>query len=211
MTIAPFLRRSPYYARRPSLLDGPREEALRMVLRTMTRRVVEFDVDMEVQGRELLRDGPLIVVSGHFLLNIGISRVLYDNGRSMTAALGLPREPIYYLGTKVRVPFRYSGPQMFLQLRKILGENGVCFITVEQPIPHEEWMEVETVAGKRYVSPATFAFAARTGTPLVFSAVHLDRERRLSLTIEQPRSRKPEAMAAEFCEFLRKHAAAIAR
>lgn len=212
MMIAPWLRRSSYYDRRPSLLDGPREESLRMMLRCMTRARVEFDPTVIVHGREHLQDGALIVVSGHFLLNVTLSRVLYDAGRLLTMVLGMPREPIYYFGTTKPISFRYSAPQLFLQLRTFLAREEVVFITVEQTIRQDaEWIEVETSEGMRYVSPAAFAFAAKTGIPLVFSATHVDEQGRIHLTIEKPLSREPAEMAAEFCDFLKKRVAAIDR
>ena len=212
MRIAPFLRRSNYYDRRPSLLDGPREESLRMVLRSLTRARVQFDPTVVVHGREHLHNGALIVVSGHFLLNITLSRVLHEAGRLMTVVLGMPREPIYYFGTKKPLPYRYSAPQLFLQLRTFLAREEVVFITVEQTEKLDaDWIDVETREGMRYVSPAAFSFAAKTGIPLVFSATHVDARGRIHLTIEKPLSREPAEMTAEFCEFLRKRVAAIDR
>src|SRR5688572_9358773 len=92
LTIAPILRRSPYYARRPSLLDGPREEALRMTLRTMTRARVEFVPEVEIRGIELLPAGPCLLAGAHFLLNIAMTRWFHDHGRRYIGSVGGPRE-----------------------------------------------------------------------------------------------------------------------
>lgn len=209
--MAPLLRRSAYYRRRPSLLDGPREEALRMVLRTMTRAGVEFDVDLDVRGRELLPDGGVLVVSGHFLLNVMMTRWIHDAGRHFIAGLGGPREPMFVAGTRLPLDHVYSGPQVFLQLRKKLAARAVVFITVEVPVPTEGWVAVDTVVGRRYVSPATFAYAARTGTPVLFAATHLDGRGRLVVTYERPVAEDAQGMTGEFCAFLARHVGAVGR
>lgn len=212
LLIAPLLARSAYFPGRPSLLDGPREEALRIVMRTMTRAKVEFIPEIEVRGYELLADRPVLIVSGHFLLNIAMSRLIMDSGRSYYATLAGPREPMYYLGTFVPLDFIYAGPHLFFQLRRTLAKGHVGFLTaevVDEPLEH--WIEVDTVAGRRYVSPAVFTFAARTRTPLVFGATYLSPEGRLTITFEEPRAMEAGALTAEFCEFLRRHAAAVVR
>jgi hypothetical protein len=209
--IAPLLHRSRYYQRRPSLLDGPREEALRVVLRTMTRARVEYRPEVRFQGRELVPDGPVMILSGHFLLNVLTTRWIADAGRRLTAGLGGPREPMYYAGTTVPLDIAYAGSQMFVQMRRKIAAGDVLFLTIEVPVPHPEWLAVDTAAGRRYVSPATFAFAERTGTPVVFLATYLDADGHPQGVYERPRSTDAEAMAAEFCEFLRRHVGAVGR
>jgi hypothetical protein len=212
LTIAPLLRRSSTFKRRPSLLDGPREEALRMVLRTMTRARVEFDPEPEVVGAELVADRPVLIISGHFLLNIHMSRLMFNAGRRFTATLGGPREPMYYLGTTVPLPFLFADAQLFLRMRKTLKEgDGVGFVIAELGIPHENSIEVQTVVGPRYVSKAAFAFAVRTRTPVVFGATYLNAEGRVRITFEEPHATDCDAMTAEYCEFLRRHAAQVVR
>jgi hypothetical protein len=211
LAIAPLLRRTRWYAQRPSLLDGPREEALRMVLRTMTRAGVTFDPDVDIRGRALTEDGAILVVSGHFLLNIMMTRWVFDVGRRYVAGLAGPREPLYYAGTTVPLECVYNGPQMFVQLRRRIDEDTIIFITVEVPVPNEDWIAVDTVVGRRYISPATFVFAERTRTRVVFTATYLDGEGRVIVTYERPQSLEAHAMAAEFCEFLQRHVAAVER
>jgi hypothetical protein len=211
LTIAPLLKRSPYYARRPSLLDGPREEALRMVLRTMTRARVQFDPEVEVRGRELLPEGGVLTVTGHFLLNILMTRWMFDAGRRFTAALGGPREPMYYFGTTEPLPHRFSGPQILVQLRSDLAAGNICSVAIESPIAYENWIPFDTAAGRRYLSPTAFAFVRRTGTPVIFAATYLSPEGRVVVTYERPHSEDPAARTDEFREFLQRHIAAIER
>lgn len=212
LLIAPLLRRSSYFPRRPSLLDGPREEALRMLLRSMTRARVEFVPDVEVRGYEHVSDRPVLIVSGHFLLNVTMSRLIMNSGRRFFGSLAGPREPMYYHGTTVPLDVLYVGPHIFFQLRRTLKDGNIGFVTVEVvDDPHDDWITVETVVGRRYVSPAVFSFASRTGTPLVFGATYLNPAGRLTVTYEVPREKSAEGLRDEFCRFLQKHAAAVVR
>jgi hypothetical protein len=209
--IAPVLRRTRYFQRRPSLLDGPREEALRIVLRTMTRAGVEFDPELEIRGRELVANGSAMIVSGHFLLNIAMSRWIFESGHRFTVGLGGPREPIFYFGTRAPLHHCFAGPQMFVQLRDAIRNGDSAFLTIEVAEPEEGLVGFDTVAGRRYLSPAAFAFALRTHTPVVFAATYLNREGRLQVTYEAPSSTDAEGITAEFCEFLQRHVAQVAR
>jgi hypothetical protein len=211
LMIAPLLKRTPYFPRRPSKLDGPREESLRMMVRTMTRARVEFDPDVDIVGKELVAGPPVLIVSAHFLLNGAMTRWMIDSGRRLTMTLAGPREPMYYFGTTVPRDYHYAGPLLFLHMRRTLAEGGIGFVIAEESEPHENWLEVETAAGHRYVSPAVFTFAARTHTPIVFGATYLSPEGRVTVTYEQPRSTTAEAMTEEFCDFLRRHAAQVVR
>lgn len=211
LALAPMLRRSRYYQRRPSLLDGPREEALRIVMRTMTRARVPFDVDIHIHGRELLPERGVFMVTGHFLLNIMMTRWIYESGRHFITGLGGPREPMFIAGTAVPLDHVFSGPAIFTSLRKKIAAGSVAFLTIEVPVPTEGWIPLETVAGTRYVSPATFTVAARTKTPVVYAATYLDARGRLCVFYERPTSEDPETMAREFCTFLQKHVGAVGR
>jgi hypothetical protein len=97
-------------------------------------------------------------------------------------------------------------------LRRTLADGNIGLVTVEVvDDPDDDWIVVNTVVGPRYVSPAVFTFASRTGTPLVFGATYLNPEGRLMVTYEQPQAKDAEGLKDEFCEFLRRHAAAVVR
>ena len=182
-----------------------------MVMRTMTRARVEFDPDVNVIGKELVSGRPVLIVSAHFLLNVAMSRSILEAGGRFTGSVAGPREPLYYFGTTIPLPHLYAGPLLFLQLRRTLAEGSYGFLTAEESEPHENWVAVDTAAGRRYVSPAVFSFVARTHLPIVFGATYLSREGRLTITYEQPRGTTAEALTAEFCDFLRRHAAQVVR
>jgi hypothetical protein len=212
LLLAPLLKHTRLYERRPSPLDGPREEAMRIVLRTMTRARVEFVPDVEMRNVELFPDGPFLLAGAHFLLNIAMTRWFHDHGRCYVGTVGGPREPVYYFGTTEPLTFRYAGPQILVQLRRELAAGNTCFIAIDSGIRYgDDWVPIDTAAGRRYVSPALFAFARRTGTPILFVATHLDHNGRIVVTYERPRSEDPDGMTAEYCEFLKEHIGAVER
>jgi hypothetical protein len=211
LLIAPLLRRSPYYARRPSRLDGYREESLRLVLRTMARSRVRFDPDIDVIGRELFPEEPALIVSGHFLLNVHMTRWMFDAGRDMTTVLGGEREPMYYSGTLRPLERIVVGPSVLLRMRSRLAEGASVFIDIESGRKSEGWTPVETVAGTRWISIKPLQLAKKIGVPVVFASTKLDERSRLVVKYERPSSDEPEEMLRQFGEFLREEAALVAR
>jgi len=209
LALAPFYRRSPLYARRPSLLDGAREECMRMVLRTMTRTGVPFVPDFGVRGGELVPPGPVLVASGHFLLNIMMSRWFEERGHPFTVVVGGPREPMFIAGTRVAVDLVQAGPDVLLRVRGRLAQGRTVFVNLEQLLPHEGWTTVDTAAGRHYVSSSVLRFAERTRTALIFAAVHFDENRRVTLTFARPSAGDAATMMADYCAFLAAEAAKV--
>jgi hypothetical protein len=211
LALAPLLRRSPLYGRRASLLDGPREETLRMVLRTMTRAQVAFDPEVLWKGSAFDFDQAALFVGGHYLLNITMSRRFHDAGKRLALVVAAPREPVYYFGTPAPIENIYGGTQMFVQIRNKLREGASIFFTIEDAEQRDGYAACETVAGTRYVSRAALQFALRVGAPLIFAATYLDAEGRITVTLEKPRTTDAEGLTAEYRDFLRRHVAAVRR
>jgi hypothetical protein len=211
LLIAPILRRSSYYARRPSRLDGYREESLRIMLRLLARSRVRFDPDIEMRGRELFPDEPTLIVSGHFLLNVHMTRWMFDAGRDMTAVLGGEREPMYYSGTLRDLGRIIVGPLVLQQMRSHLLKGSDVFIDIESGRMNEGWTPVETAAGTRWTSIKPLQFAKRIGVPVIFASTIIDERGRMVVTYVRPSSDDPEVMLREFGEFLRVEAARVAR
>ncbi|HEV3484912.1 MAG TPA: hypothetical protein VG106_05860 [Vicinamibacterales bacterium] len=210
LTLAPLLRRTRYYARRNSLIDGHREEALRIVLRCMIRSGVAFDPAMLVHGGELVPRGSAFLFTGHFLLNnVMITRWLHDRGERITWFVAGPREPMFYGGTRVPLEVLQRGTAALLRARRLLAEGQKVLAGFEEVNPHEDSIPVETAAGVRHVTPALARFAARLEVPVLFAATHFHDDGRVVVTFARPSSN--ETLVAEFCEFLRAHTAAIRR
>lgn len=182
---------------------------LRILMRTMTRAEVPFDIDVEFRGEELMPRGGVIVVSGHFLLNVVITRWAYDHGRTFTGIFGMEREPVFYAGTLVPLDLLYAGPQVFVQARTKIEEGSILFSDIDNTEANDRWSPIDVPGGRRYVSPALLKFAAHTRTPVVFAATYFDERGRVIVTFERPTSDEPESMMAEFLEFFRTHATRV--
>jgi hypothetical protein len=208
--LAPLFRRSPFYAGRPSLLDGAREECLRMMLRTMTRTGVRFAPEVDVRGAELVPPGGALIVSGHFLLNILLSRWLEDRGHPFTAVVGGPREPMFVSGTPQQLDLIQRKSDVLLAIRGRMARGRKVLLDVDQRIPQEDWPVVDTAAGRLHVSPVAFRFAERVRTPVLFAATRFD-GRRVMMTFARPSGDDAQTMRDDFCAFLRAEVAAIRR
>lgn len=211
LVLAPLYRRTPFYAGRPSDLDGSREECMRKVLRTMTRTRVLCDPELDVDGGEMVPPGAALIVSGHFLLNIVMSRWLEDRGHPFTGVIGETREPMFVYGTPRPLDLLRSGPQVLVEIRGRLAKGRTVMIDLDQLHPADGLTPIDTVVGRRYVSASMLKFAERTGTPVLFAVSRFDDRGRVMLKFVRPSSNDAETMLSEYCDFLRAEAAAVAR
>jgi hypothetical protein len=210
MILAPLVRRLPYYKRRPSALDGFREESLRMVLRAMTRTRVPYDTDLVIRGHEVFpASGPVLIAGAHFLLSVHQTRWMYEAGRTFTAVIGMPREPIYYSGTLVPIDRLLLNGQILVQVREAFRRGSIVFIALDDEQPHGNRTRVETAGGARWVSDVPFRFAARTRTPVVFESARVENGQ-LIITYARPEG-DADQMFREYCDFLRDQAGRVAR
>jgi hypothetical protein len=197
--ITPIVRRSMLYRHRMSLQDGPREETLRIVLRAMTRIGVPFDPEVEVDGAELVPDGPAIFVSGHFMLNILMSRWLHDRGETVTIVRWRPPAGLTVIGTTERLDALDTTPAVLVQARRRLAAGGKLIVDADGPDPaagEALRLPQETV----YVSDRIFRFAARIDVPVVFFATRFT-ARGPRLTLRRPSAPDASTMTREFRAF----------
>jgi hypothetical protein len=213
LLFAPVFRRTPYYARRASWLDGAREESLRMLLRSMVRAKVEFDPTIVCHGASLVPDGPFIVVSAHYLLNTLMMRWVHDRGGTLHNIAAGPRtEQVFYAGTRRPLQLLYRGPAVLLQARQKLAEGSSIYLIAETRVEHPTWKAVDHDGDRRrYVSSAMMKFALRNRTPVVFTATYFDDAGQVAIIFERPSSSDADAMTDEFIEFFRRHTARVRR
>jgi hypothetical protein len=210
LTIAPVLRLLPYYRRRPSSLDGYREESLRMFLRTMVRAGVTFDPDIDFRGVPL-PDGPALLASAHMLLDVHFTRRLYDRGQTLSAVVGGQGEELFYLGTRKLIDLIYVSPTCFLQVRTKLRQGNVVFVDLDYDREYPRCVRVDTAGGPRWISDKFLKFAAKNGSPLFFVCARIGEERRVVVTCERASSRDAAGMLREYCEFLCRETALVER
>ena len=214
LALAKLYRHAPFYGRRPSLLDGAREECIRRLLRMMTRAGVPFVPELHVRGGELVPAGPALVLSAHFLLDIMMSRWLEEHGHPFTAVFGIERERMFVAGTRRPLDKLRTGPQVLVEIRGRLARGRKVLVNIEQPTltPDPAWLpfDVDGV-GRTYVSPAALRFAERARVPVLFAVVRMDDHDRMTLTFARPSAEDAETMLADYCDFLRAEAAQVRR
>lgn len=204
VVLGPLYRFTPRYKRRPSLLDGYREEVLRAFVFSMTSAGVAFDPELEVRGSDVPAGGALFA-GAHFLLNGLFLRWLLDHGhRPLTIANQPPGR--CYAGTSTVIANINPGPSAFIEARRVLREGRKILVNVDDRAPHEGWIPVETGAGTKYISDAVMRFAEKTGTPLYFVFVRVEKGRVVATLSPAP----ADAMAA-FLERFKAEAAAVSR
>jgi hypothetical protein len=211
LLLAPLIRRTQLYRRRPSRLDGYREESLRLAIRLLARARVPFDPDLDVRGLEHFSDGPALIVSGHFLLNGLMTRCIFDAHRTLTIVLGSERrEPTFYAGTLQPIETLIVNPSILVQVRRRLADGGTVFLDIDSKTARDDSMPVDTVVDTRWISPSVLYLAEKMGVPVIFTAARVER-RRATITFVKPSSRNADVMLREFCDFYRDHIAAIER
>jgi hypothetical protein len=155
----PLYRFTPRYKRRPSLLDGYREEVLRAFVFSMTGAGVLFDPELEIRGSDV-PPGGAIFAGAHFLLNGLFLRWLLDHGhRPLTIANQPPGR--CYAGTSTVIANITPGPSAFVEARRMLRDGRKIVVNIDDRQPHEGWIPVETGAGTKYVSDAVMRFAEK--------------------------------------------------
>ncbi|HKO00087.1 MAG TPA: hypothetical protein VJ032_00240 [Thermoanaerobaculia bacterium] len=211
LLLAPLVRRTTLYRRRPSHLDGYREESLRLAIRFLARARVPYDPDLDVRGLEHFPDGAALIVSGHFLLNGLMTRCIFDAHRTLTIILGSERrEPTFYAGTLQPIETLIVNPSILVQVRRRLADGGTVLIDIDSKTAREDSMRVETAVDTRWISPSVLQLAEKIGVPVIFTAARVER-RRATVTFVKPSSQKADVMLREFCDFYREHIAAIER
>jgi hypothetical protein len=212
VAIGPLLRHTSLYRRRPSFVDGYREDAFRMLKRAMTTNGILFDPSYVVIGGDQMNLGPAVILSGHFLNNTVLSRWLYDRGDRWCLLEWDTREQRCYLG--VDVPFESistTDPASLIKARSRLRDGLKVISLIDSILETEQRVPVETVVGTRYISPALPQLAVSMNLPVFFTAVRFDDRNRIVVIIERAQGTDASQITAEFCEFLRRQTAAVRR
>lgn len=210
LAVAPLLALTPLYATRPSRLDGPREEAVRLALHLMRRLRVRFDPKVEVKG-DPLPAGAAIVAGAHFGLHQLPARWLFDRGDVPAVIAYRPNPAVCYIGSDV--PIHYldaANAAVLVQARCRLAEGKKIIVLIDDEHAAPGLMKVDTVAGPRWVSDAIPRFAERIGVPLFFVHTRIEADGRLASEVRAAPRKAEEAFAA-WCEQLVRDAAGIRR
>lgn len=197
--LAPIVSRTMLYRHRVSRQDGPGEESLRLVLRAMVRLGVPFDPVVDVDGASLVPDGPALFVSGHFMLNVLLSRWLHDRGEPVTIIHWRPPAGLRIIGTGTAIDALDVTPQVLLRIRGRLAEGRKVIVDVDGPDPASGQalaLPNDTV----YVSDRVFRLAETLGVPVRFFFTHIV-DGRPRITFVRPSSPEAATAVREFRAF----------
>lgn len=210
LTLAPLLRISRFYERRGSLLDGHREEAVRLAVHAMRRLRIAYDPMIRVDGATP-PEGAAIIACGHFLLNNLMLRWLLDRGDPVVMIANSPDPVLCYSGTAEPIDtIDSSGPVPLVRARRRLAGGAKIMVMIDDENAEPAYVRVDTAVGPRYLSAAIPRLAERVDVPVFFGNLRVDASGELVFDLRAlPRS-APEAFEA-CCRYLVEDAARIQR
>lgn len=200
--LAPFLQRFTNIKQPAHALGSYFEYILVAFLHSLTFQNVEFDIEAKVIGSELITDEPTIAVTGHFYLHFLSLRWLYDQGRKPSAVLLTGTNEWKILGTKENLDMIRRGGNSLLKIRQRLRDGHVVCLAIDNNYSTKGWRQIQISERKVYVRDTIFKFAALEKIRIIFTAVRLNENNEIEITITQPSSTEPEEMFDEFCSFL---------
>lgn len=204
----PFYRRLIYPLRRPPILDGPREDFLRVTLRLMDRSGIAFDPTLQIHGWDLVHPGAAIFLTGHFMLTALWTRWVLESGERISL---ISVDPQYRLMGTTRSIEIISGHAMLVAARSRLLAGGKVNCAADFAVEREDWIRVETEAGSRWISDAMPRLAERLSVPLFFVAARVDEDWNVVVHVEKPSSNDARTTTDEFCRFFLSQSALIRR
>lgn len=207
--IGHLLRRTSYYAERPPLRDGYREEALRLSYGRLVRRGLKFDPALKVNGPEPPVTGGAIILSCHFLLNVLYLRWLHDKGYLLSTVGNYGEQPTF-AGTSTPLDVIKPSKTLFLQAMRRLREGRIVGAAVDfhKYFPGARPLEID--GQYLYLSDGLIKLAARANVPVMFLATRIGQDGRIETDIVKASGTCCEEVFNEFCQFLRSEIAKIA-
>jgi lauroyl/myristoyl acyltransferase len=193
-------------------LDGPREIAANLVLRSLTRHGAEFDPEIDVRGWDELaracREGRgVFLAAPHMGLVLLLLRLCHDHGISM---LGIMTERELIYGTRVLAPTIAPSTAFLVMARNALRRGGFVSAMLDSSEHRPgRTVEVQTERGPVIVAPALLQIAAACRAQVVFMEMHVDGYR-IAGNIVASSSDSVDGLTREFAEFVSGHAIARA-
>jgi lauroyl/myristoyl acyltransferase len=170
-------------ARSDTWLDSRLAHNLARVITHLESTGCRYTPIVHVHGAELITNAlvatrGLILVTAHFQMAFFFLRWLAEEGHRvavMTAGPNVVPEQVggYSLPSKEII----RGPHVFLRVRRWLTGGGIVVTSPEGVSSHRRRTEFELAGQTRHASVAPFAFAERTGTPMLLVEPTFDSSR----------------------------------
>jgi len=215
LAFTPAFKSTPWYRRSQSFgLNDPEEIVLHYLLNLMSNGGALFDLDLKVEGGEVLeaaltRNKGTMIVLPHTLLAMSVCRYLHDRGLVPAIVSAAPFVHIY--GTRLRAPALQPAANLFFRLRQNLRNGGVaCAMIDESPQSSSRTLTFETSHGPVCISGAVIDLASRCGAEVVFNVARLNERGEIVLTFgDSGSSASADSgdIARRFVEFMQTHRA----
>jgi len=215
LTFTPAFKSTPWYRRSESFgLNDPEEIVLHYLLNLMSNGGALFDLDLKVEGGEVLaaaltRNKGTMIVLPHTLLAMSVCRYLHDLGLVPAIVSAAPFVHIY--GARLRAPALQPAANLFFRLRQNLRNGGVaCAMIDESPQSSSRTLTFETSNGRVCISGAVIDLASQCGAEVVFNVARLNERGEIVLTFGDSgssASADPGDIARRFVEFMQTHRA----
>ena len=213
--LKPFIKRTAWYRAHGSLgIDGVEEIALHHALSIMSNSGALFDLEMKIEGAEILRSAlrkshGTLIVAPHALLVLSLFRYLCDLGCPPTIVSAAPYVHVY--GTRLVAPTLQPSSNLLIRVRSALRRGEVvCAMIDEGPRNSARTEQFETCTGPVYISDALIKLAKRCAADVIFTSARLDRRQDIILTFGAPMAPTATSeisIAKSFVNFLETHVA----
>ncbi|MDQ1638986.1 MAG: Bacterial lipid biosynthesis acyltransferase [Pyrinomonadaceae bacterium] len=189
--LTPIVKRTPWYRKHDSLgIDGVEEIALYHALSIMTRGGVLFDLEIKIEGAEILRAAlrnshGTLMVAPHALLSVLLIRYLHDVSCPPTTVAATSFVHIY--GTRFVIPALQPSSNLLIRIRTALRRGDLVYAMIDEA-PRNSARTIQFTSGTRavYVSDALIKLAQRCDAGVIFTSARLDERQNIVLRFEAP-------------------------
>ncbi len=189
--LTPIVKRTSWYREHGSRgIDGADEIALHYALNIMSNSGVLFDLEMKIEGAEILRAAlrkphGTLIVAPHALLVLSLFRYLHDMSCFPTIVSAAPFVHIY--GTRFVTRALQPSSSLFIRLRTVLRRGDVVCAMIDEA-PQNSARTIQFPAGIRpvHVSDALIKLALRCDAEVIFTSARLNERQKVVLTFQAP-------------------------
>jgi len=165
-------------------LNSGTDIALWALLRSMNRDRIEFDPSLSVDGIDVVDEARasgrgLLLISGHFRLNLLLTRWLRDRGWRSHVVRQDPEDLLFIHGTREKQPYFLVSPHVLLSVRRALADGDAVIIDVDSTDPVAHGFTIDGL----HVSDAAPRAAARWNTTMAFLETRTNRGARVHAKI----------------------------
>jgi hypothetical protein len=211
--VPPLIRRTmPYRQRRKSIVDGPVEIALYIILAGLTRDGIAFDprlrvVDFELFEAAVRRRKGVLLISGHGALGFAFLGYLAERGYQASVVSYYP-DSHHLLAPKVPVPTVSPGRSYLFEVRERFRRGEVVGAMIDRAEAIEgRTVPVETHEGTLHVADALIQVAENAGAEVIFLRSWVESSA-IAIELASP-SQSPErnakSIARDFAQFIQHH------